>query len=100
MKLPKEDLKLFNGNLVSFSGEQVNVKGYTELLTTFGSALLLKTVCVKYLVVDYQTPYNASLAYPSLNSLGVVVSTPYLVIKFPILATKVGVVHVDQNEAR
>ena len=34
------------------------------------------------------------LGRPSLNTLGAVVSTPYLALKFPV-----GVVHVDQKEA-
>ena len=35
-----------------------------------------------------------------MNTLGVVVSTPHLVLKFPIWSTKVGVIHVDQKEAQ
>ena len=50
--IPKEDLRLFNRNLVDFSGKQVNAKGYIELLTTFGLAPLLKTINIKYLVVN------------------------------------------------
>jgi len=97
--IPEEYLKPFTENLVGFSGEQVNVKGYIKLLTIFGLASLLKIVNVKYLVVHCQTPYNALLGRPSLNSLGVVVSTPHLAIKFLMSITEVGVVHADQKEA-
>ena len=39
------------------------------------------------------------LGRPSLDTLRVVVSTPYLALKFPTFATKVGVIHTDQKEA-
>ena len=40
LRIPEKYLKSFKGNMVNFSGEQVNVKGYIELLTTFRSDTL------------------------------------------------------------
>ena len=40
------------------------------------------------------------LGRPSLNTLRVVVSTPYLALNFPISATEIGVIYVDQKEAQ
>ena len=40
------------------------------------------------------------LGRPSVNILGAIVSTPYLVLKFPVSPTEVGVIHANQKEAR
>ena len=37
---------------------------------------------------------------PSINTLGAVVSTPYLALKYPISPTEVGVIHADQKEVQ
>ena len=53
MGTPEMDLKPFHGNLIGFSGEQLGVTGYIDLLTSFGTALLVKTISIRYLVIDY-----------------------------------------------
>ena len=100
MGILEGELRSFDGNLISFSGEQIGVRGYINLLTSFRTAPFVKTICIRYLVVDCQTPYNALLGCPSLNKLGVVVSTPHLAMKFPVTDTKVGTIHADPKEAR
>ncbi|WOL07602.1 hypothetical protein Cni_G16346 [Canna indica] len=82
-----------HGELVSFSGDHVNVKGYLQIATTLGSAPRAK-------MIDYASPYRMILCRPSLNNLGVVVSAPHLAIKFSISEIEVGVIHTDQREAR
>ena len=37
MGIPDEDLKPFSENLIGFSGEQVGIRGYIDLLTSFGT---------------------------------------------------------------
>ena len=66
-----------------------------KLRTTFGAEANFKTVDVWYLVIDSQAPYHMILGRPSLNTLRVVVSTPYLALNFPISATEIGVIYVD-----
>jgi len=50
-------------------------------------------------MIDYPSLYNALLDHSSLKTLGAIVSTPHLAMKFPVSAIKVRVVHVDQKEA-
>jgi uncharacterized YccA/Bax inhibitor family protein len=52
MQLSNEHLIPCNGTLVGFAGEQVEVMGYTTLLTTFGENDNAKTIKVRYLVVE------------------------------------------------
>ena len=40
------------------------------------------------------------LGRPSLNTLGAIVSTPHLPLKFVISATEVGFIHADQKDVR
>lgn len=61
MGIPERELRPFHRNLIGFSGRQVGIRGYIDLLTSFGTAPLVKTVATWYLVVDCQTPYNALL---------------------------------------
>ncbi|MCI68223.1 hypothetical protein A2U01_0089482, partial [Trifolium medium] len=44
MQLSDEQLQPYAGTLGGFSGEQVEVMGYTTLLTTFGEKESAKTV--------------------------------------------------------
>ena len=78
----------------------MHVKGYIELLTTFETAPLLGTINVKYLVVNYKTPYNTLLGHLSLNAQGAIISTLHLAMKFPISTIEVGVVYANQKEAQ
>ncbi|WOL01319.1 hypothetical protein Cni_G10035 [Canna indica] len=98
--ISESSLRPYHGELVSFSGDHVNVKGYLQIAITFGSAPRAKMIDVQFLVVQCASPYRMILDRPSLNNLGVVVLTPYLAIKFPIPETKIGVIHADQREAR
>ena len=62
MGILEKDLGPFHGNLICFLGEQVGIRGYINLLTLLGTAPLAKAITIRYLVVDYQAPYNALLA--------------------------------------
>ena len=62
MGIPEEGLKLFHRNLVVFSGEQVCVKGYIDLLTMFEMAPLIKTISIQYLVIITRGHIMRSLA--------------------------------------
>ena len=80
--LLKEQISPFHSTLVGFAGDQVQVKGHVELLTTFARA---QSILVKYLVVERESSYNAILGRPSLNRIGAIVLTRHLVMKFPLL---------------
>jgi hypothetical protein len=84
MQLSNEHLLPYNGTLVGFAGEQVEVMGYTTLLTTFGVRDQAKTIKVRYLVVKTPfTSYNILIGRPAFNTLEAAMSTLYLSIKYP-----------------
>ena len=100
MQISESNLSPYHGDLVGFSGERVNVIGVVELRTTFRTELNVKTIDARYLVIDSRALYHMILGRPSLNTLGAVVSTRHLVLKFPFSPTKVRVMHTDKKEAR
>ena len=85
-------MKSYNDQVVGFSGERVDTRGYIELYTTFGK--------IWYLVIDVNTSYNILLEQPSINRLRTIVSTPHLAMKFLSILGKILMVHVDQKVAR
>jgi len=101
MGLDEDDIIPLNEQIVGFSSERVDRKGYIDLHTKFGRPDRgQKTISVRYLVVDVNTSYNTVLGRPSLNKLGVIVSTPHLAMEFPAERGGVVVVHVDQRTTR
>ncbi|XP_020208119.1 uncharacterized protein LOC109793060 [Cajanus cajan] len=88
------------GTLVGFAGDQVTARGYADLDTTFGWGDHMKTITVRYLVVNAQSSYSILDDRPTLNRLGAVVSTPHLKLKYPLPNGRVGVLYVDQEVAR
>ncbi|XP_020207592.1 uncharacterized protein LOC109792583 [Cajanus cajan] len=101
MGIPEEELKHYDESLVGFSGERVTTKGCIELYTCFGyNQEVSKTIRIRYIVVNANTSYNILLGRPSINALGVIVSTPHLAMKFPGESQKIITVHADQKVAR
>ncbi|KAK2445921.1 hypothetical protein QL285_016792 [Trifolium repens] len=97
MQLSNKHLLPYNGTLVGFAGEQVEVMGYTTLLTTFGVKDQAKTIKVRYLVVKTPfTSYNIIIGRPAFNTLEAAMSTLYLSIKYPLDNGKVGTIKGDQ----
>ncbi|GAU51074.1 hypothetical protein TSUD_13180, partial [Trifolium subterraneum] len=93
MQLAGEQLQPYNGTLVGFEGEQVEVMGHVTLLTTFGEKENAKTIKVRYLVVKTAfTSYNIIIGRPAFNTLGAVLSTLYLSMKYPLDDGRVGTV--------
>jgi hypothetical protein len=87
----------YNGTLVGFTGEQVEVMGYTTLLTAFGDSDNAKPIKVRYLVVKTSfTSYNIIIGRPAFNALEAAMSTLYLSIKYPLDDGSVGIIKGDQ----
>ena len=63
-------------------GFNITPLGYIKLRVTFGKHPLIKIVMVHFLVVGTMPPFNALIRRLTLNALGAVISTPYLVVKF------------------
>jgi len=69
-------------SIYGFFGEQVSTRGYIGLHTVFRDGTQTKTIPIRFLIVDAPTSYSVLLGRPSLNTLGAVVSTPHLAMKF------------------
>ena len=76
MQILESSLSPYNGDLVGFSRERVNVLGIIELRTNFGSELNIKIIGVRYLVIHSWVSYYMILGRLSLNTLGAILSTP------------------------
>ncbi|RDX67129.1 hypothetical protein CR513_54021, partial [Mucuna pruriens] len=95
----EEVLEACPGTLLGFIGEQqVEIEGAINRLT-FGASLDVKTVLLRFTVVDALASYNIILGQPTLNQLQAIVSTPHLCMKYPLL-DRVGTVRADQQTAR
>ncbi|GAU40667.1 hypothetical protein TSUD_397790 [Trifolium subterraneum] len=101
MQLVGEQLQPYNGTLVGFGGEQVEVMGHVTLLTTFGEKENAKTIKVRYLVVKTAfTSYNIIIGCPAFNTLGAVLSTLYMSMKYPLDNGRIGTIRGDQAQGR
>jgi len=97
MRIPKENIQSYDEQIVGFSGEQVNTRGYIDLYTTFGEEeCLKKTIKIRYLLVNSHTSYKVLIGRSSINHLRTTVSTPHLAMKFPSTAKDIVTIHVDQ----
>ena len=100
LQIPIEDLTPYDDPIYGFAGERVPTKGYVDLHTTFGEKKGVRTILIRYLVVEAHTSYNVLLGRPSLNAIGAIVSTPHLAMKFPSPSGDILTVHGDQKAAR
>jgi len=101
LQIPKGEVQLYEDQIVGFSKERVDTKGYIDLYTKFGGGRTqAKIIKIRYLLIEANTSYNILLGRPSLNLLGAIVSTPHLAMKFPSLTGDIITVHVDKKEAR
>jgi len=100
MGLDPEQLQPFKGTLAGFIDEQVHVRGYITLRTTFGYGSQAKMIRVRYLVVNSPNSYNIIIGRPAFNLLGGFLSTKFLIMKYPLDNGKVGTIKGDQIVAR
>ncbi|RDX58637.1 hypothetical protein CR513_62037, partial [Mucuna pruriens] len=94
MTFTNEDFKTVGAQHIFFtcppfnswkSQKRVDTQGYEYLLTTFGDDHASHTISLRYLIINVETSYNILIGRPVLNELGVVVSTLYLAMKFPLI---------------
>jgi len=100
MQLSPDQLRPYNGCLVGFAGDRVEVQGYIELRTTFSDENAAMTITSKYIVVNASFAYNLLLGRPSLNRLGAVASIVHMKMKLPSTEGGVITIKVDQKTAR
>jgi len=100
MGLSEEQLQPFQGTLSGFTGERVHVRGYITLKTIFGAGNQAKAIKIRYLVVNAPNSNNIVIRRPSFNWLGALLSTKFLVMKYPLDDGGVGTIKGDQKVAR
>jgi len=100
LQLPTIAMVPYDEPIYGFYWEKVSTCGYIDLHTVFRDGTQTKTIPIFFLVVDAPTSYNVLLGRPSLNTLGAVVSTPHLAMKFPSPSGDTLTIHGDQCLAR
>jgi len=101
LQILKSEIQTRDDQIVGFSGERFDTRGYINLYTKFGEGRVHNIMIkIRYLLVEANTSYNVLLDKPSLNQLRGIVSTPHLVIKFPSSSGDIIIIHVDQKTAR
>ena len=65
LQLSPDQLRPYGGCLYGFVSDQVEVRGYIELRTTFTDGLASRTEKVRYLVVNAPSAYNILLGRPT-----------------------------------
>jgi len=100
-RIPETEIQLYDDQIVGFSGEQVDTRGYIDLYTTFGEHRhLRRTIKIRYLIVEVNTSYNILLGRSSLNLFRRIMSTPHLAMKFSFAFDGIVTIHVDQKVVR
>ena len=100
LRLSPDLLRPYTGCLYGFAGDQVEVRGYLELRTTFTDGTTSRTENIRYLVVNANSAYNILLGRPTLNRLREVSSTRHMKLKLPDLSGRVIMIKSDQQEAK
>ncbi|XP_017438480.1 uncharacterized protein LOC108344558 [Vigna angularis] len=83
MDLSEDLIAPYNEQIVGFSGERVDTRGYVDLRTCLGTERNDKELKTRFLLVEANTSYNVLLGRPCLNAFGAIVSMPHLTLKFP-----------------
>ncbi|XP_068498362.1 uncharacterized protein [Phaseolus vulgaris] len=100
LQLSTDQLRPYGGCLYGFAGDQVEVRGYIELRTTFTDGAASRTEKIKYLVVNAPSTYNILLGRPTLNRIGAVPSTRHMKVKLPSMEGVIVTIRSDQEEAK
>jgi len=100
LQLSTDQLKPYTRCLYGFAENEVEVRGYIELRTTFTDNTSSRTTSIRYLVVDAPSAYNILLGRPPLNRLGAVPSTRHMKVKLPSHEGAVIIITSDQREAK
>jgi len=100
LQLPDTAMIPYDEPIYGYFGEQVSTGGYIDLHTVFRDGTQTKTIPIRFLIVDASTSYNILLGCPSINTLGAIVSTPHLAMKFPTPSGDILTIHCDQRLAR
>ncbi|GAU27038.1 hypothetical protein TSUD_314000 [Trifolium subterraneum] len=100
-ELTEENLVPYVGSdLQGFNGSTTKPWGYVDLIVTFGENKVMKSVKVKFLVVDCPSLYNCIIGRPTLAELFAVSSTIHLKLKYYTKDGQVATINGDIEAAR
>ncbi|GAU51417.1 hypothetical protein TSUD_88720 [Trifolium subterraneum] len=101
LQLTDENLVPYVGSdLQGFNGSTTKPWGYVDLIVTFGENKAMKSVKVKFLVVDCPSMYNCIIGRPTLAELFAVSSTIHLKLKYYTKDGQVATINGDIEAAR
>jgi len=100
LQLSPDMLRTYDSCLYGFARDQVEVRGYSELRTTFTNGTASRTESIRYLFVNASSAYKMLLGRPTLNRLGAVPSTRHMKMKLSDLTGKVITIKSYQKEAK
>ncbi|GAU30269.1 hypothetical protein TSUD_384900 [Trifolium subterraneum] len=101
LQLTEENLVPYVGSdLQGFNGSTTKPWGYVDLIVTFGENKAMKSVKVKFLVVDCPSLYNCIIGRPTLAELFAVSSTIHLKLKYYTKDGQVATINGDIKSAR
>jgi len=100
LRLSPDLLRPYTRCLYGFADNQVEVRGYLELRTTFTDGAASRTESIWYLVVNANSAYNILMGRPAVNRLRAVASTCHMKMKLSDLSGKVIVIKSNKEEAR
>ncbi|PKA59528.1 hypothetical protein AXF42_Ash016552 [Apostasia shenzhenica] len=83
MGLKEANLLRARTTLLGFSGERVQPLGFITLPVSFGDDNGHAMSMINFAVIRAKSSYNTILGRTTLNSFGIVISTPHLCAKFP-----------------
>lgn len=87
--------KPYNGTLVGFSRDSIEVLGFIEILIMFTTDIGKKSIPAKLLVVEGTSAYNMIVGRPILSGLGATISTLRLAMKLPIENMKITTMYAN-----
>ncbi|PKA46029.1 hypothetical protein AXF42_Ash021790 [Apostasia shenzhenica] len=91
MGLKEVNLLRAGTTLLGFFGERVQPLGFVALPVSFSDDNGYAMNMVNFAIIRAKSGYNAILGRPTLNSFGMVISTPHLCAKFPTFSSVVTV---------
>jgi len=101
LEIPESEIQPYEDQIVGFSGEWVDTRGFIDLYTKFGEGRLQSWIIkICYLLVDANKSYNVLLGWPLLNQLDAILSILHLDMKFPSATGDIITVNVAQKIAR
>lgn len=100
MDLSNDLIVPYSEQIIWFMGEWVDTRGYVDLKKQSGTDRDAKELRVRYIVVEANTSYNVLIDRPCLNSLGAIVLTSHLAMKFPSDRGTICTIQADQKIAR